>query len=340
MKQDDPWRLLQSLQDELMAHDIDIDETMCAWTEDEMRAYLESGGEARPPWRPADPELWKRWFPYWQPRDQPARLRLICCHPRGSSANYWYAKDPRGTRLSPFLIEASFWLEMLAIETPGRMERHNEECIRDMNTLTDAVAEILRPMLMDGSAIPYALVGHSMGSWVAYALHLRLLELGVHAPVAFFANCFPSPHLPHEKWPWVHGSHPPQLSADDTLPQEEVMYSVAIGVPEEAFRPEQLRRWWPANASDHYIYDTYEFPGDRACPPPLPCPLYTTWATEDRLGTEELVSAWEALAGKAKGGYERCDLVGAHHMFLKDDEHRVEWMKWALEKLRPLAGIG
>ena len=32
-------------------------------------------------------------------------------------------------------------------------------------------------------------------------------------------------------------------------------------------------------------------------------------------------------------------LDGAHHMFIKDDDFRVQWMTWALHKLRALAGV-
>ena len=32
-------------------------------------------------------------------------------------------------------------------------------------------------------------------------------------------------------------------------------------------------------------------------------------------------------------------LDGAHHLFMKDDGFRVHWMKWALRKLRALAGV-
>ena len=64
-----------------MADDVEVLESMCAWSHAEARVFFESGG-ALPP---ADPDVWERWFPHWVRPVDPPRLRLVCCHPAGSS---------------------------------------------------------------------------------------------------------------------------------------------------------------------------------------------------------------------------------------------------------------
>ena len=363
------WAKLNDLQVDLMADDVEIDESMCAWSLQEMIAYLSSGGADRPkesvpapasdpvePYIPADPELWKLWFPRWTPHERP-KLRLIALHPKGSSADFWHAFDPKGSKRRPFFDEAGSWLELLAPELPGRMSRRLEPPMTDIHVLTDAIANILEPsrpirgfksfivpshrahtdallpplfvVLMDG--VPYALVGHSMGSWIAFDLCKQLAKLGVPPPIAFFGNCFPSASLGFDERPWEHGDsagHPP-LSADDTLPPELIEQLLKWGTPKAAFAPNQLRRWWPVYVADHHIYDNFEWEGDK-----LPCPLYVTWATEDGGPTSQMVASWEAVSGS--GGFEKLDLQGAGHLFMKVDEHRLEWQLWVLDKLRAL----
>ena len=58
------------------------------------------------------------------------------------------------------------------------------------------------------------------------------------------------------------------------------------------------------------------------------------------------MAGWEALS-PAPGvappedpclvPFELLQLDGAHHLFMKDDGFRVQWMTWALKKLRVLA---
>lgn len=331
------WRKLQDLQAELMADDIEIAPSMCEWTEAEARAFFESGGQHRPPWRPSLEAM--AWLPYWQQRLHSPALRLVCMHPMGSSANFWYPTSGThnpisSARLNPFLDNHE-WLEVLAPELPGRLTRRDEPHMTDMRTLTDALVELLRPMVLDGT--PYALAGHSMGSWIAYDLLRNLSERGLPPPAGLFANCFPAPHLPKQ----THGvglSAPPSLSADDTLDQDTIKGCLAWGAPAVAFRPDQLRRWWPTHQADGSILASYEFDGDRTSPPPLPCPVWVTRASEDRGPPPQAVASWAALAdGGCADGFELYELSGAHHLFLKEDRARVEWMTWALAKLRPLA---
>lgn len=347
MKASVAWRKLQALQAELMADDIPIDESMCEWSIEEMTKYFESGGEIRPEapsapapseeveappgWRPEDPELWRLWFPRWEEPEGRTKLRLVCIHPKGSSADFWYAFDPRGSRRRPLLDISSSILEMVVPELPGRGKRWAEQPITEMRKLTQALAVLLQPMLMDGT--PYALAGHSMGSWIAFDLWLQLKILGVPSPVAFFGNCFPSPSLPVNARPWQHGDEAhPQLGPDGTLPAAIIEGVRKLGTPEAALSPGHLRSWWPTFVSDHYIYDMYEWSGDT-----MPCKLFVTWAEEDSAVTSEMVAMWEVVASSA--GFEKYDLQTAHHLFMKDDDHRVEWQEWVLQKLRTLTGL-
>ena len=136
-----------------------------------------------------------------------------------------------------------------------------------------------------------------------------------------------------------------QLPAPTSCPR--LPHQPAARASQVAFRTDQLQRWWPTYREDGKILASFEFPHNRSHPPPLPCPLWVTRASADRGPSPEDVASWEALSptdGPAGGDgclrpFELLLLDGAHHLFLKDDGFRVQWMGWALQKLSALVGV-
>ncbi|MDH6131235.1 pyochelin biosynthetic protein PchC [Kitasatospora sp. MAA4] len=88
-----------------------------------------------------------------------AAVRLVCFPHAGSGAGAF-----RGW---PELLPP--WIELLAVQYPGREDRFTEPLVTDLTTLAEAVlpeVEALGP--------PVALFGHSMGAAVAHEVALRL----------------------------------------------------------------------------------------------------------------------------------------------------------------------
>lgn len=89
-----------------------------------------------------------------------AALRLVCFPHAGASAGAyrsWAGLLPPG-------------IEVVAVQYPGRMDRHREPLLRDMADMVAGVGDELKVL----AERPFALFGHSMGAAVAYETALRL----------------------------------------------------------------------------------------------------------------------------------------------------------------------
>jgi len=81
-------------------------------------------------------------------------------------------------------------LELCLVQLPGRENRLREEPYHDFEAFAADAAEALRPA-MDR---PYALFGHCMGALLAYALTVRLDEIGAPLPSRLFVSSSLVPH--------------------------------------------------------------------------------------------------------------------------------------------------
>ena len=180
---------VEELRDEYMADDVELEEEMTTWSEAELRVYFERM------LRPPSAEEWKRWVPDWKAPSAPPAVRLVCFHNSGSSASMFTALRDK---INP--LTSAEGVEMMAIELPGRMKRIKESFFTRLRPLSEALCTLLAPVLCQ--PIPYVLVGHSVGTWVAYETWQRLREAGVPPPAYLAVSCFSPPHLPTEEWPW------------------------------------------------------------------------------------------------------------------------------------------
>lgn len=125
-----------------------------------------------------DGELWIRRF---HPSPD-SSIRLVCFPHAGGSASFFY---PLSRALFPKV-------EVLAVQYPGRQDRHGEPCVDSIPEL----AERLLELIVDGTAPPFAFFGHSMGALLAFEL-AGLLErkVGIE-PAALFVSACRAPSLP------------------------------------------------------------------------------------------------------------------------------------------------
>jgi medium-chain acyl-[acyl-carrier-protein] hydrolase len=313
---------LRELQEEAMADDVDLEESMLAWTEAEARVFLESGGTLRPP----SPEAWRAWLPYWREPKRTPQLRVVCFHPMGSSAIYWHAVDKHAATpqsSNPLLSEG---VELLALELPGRERRRQEAPYESVHTLTDDIVTLLAPMLTQG--IPYLLLGHSMGTWIAFNTCLKLLQQGVPPPKALCISNFPSPRSFFPR----AGSLPPPLPEDGVLPESHIEEQLKWGAPREAFRAEALRVWYPAYLADAKVIESVPIPPDDS--PRLPVPIWATYGASDPSVSSEHVQQWRALS-RTDDDFEMVELAKGEHLFHKVESFRQD----AFNALLDMAGV-
>lgn len=50
--------------------------------------------------------------------------------------------------------------------------------------------------------VPFVVVGHSLGTWIAFEVASLMRERGLPLPKAAFLSAFPAPDCPEDKRPW------------------------------------------------------------------------------------------------------------------------------------------
>lgn len=109
-----------------------------------------------------------------------AAARLACFSYAGGAASFYF---PTSQALSPTV-------EVLAIQYPGRHDRHAEPALTDISALADGITDALSAW----TDRPLAFFGHSMGWLVAYEVAQRLIGARCHVvrPDRFERSCAPS----------------------------------------------------------------------------------------------------------------------------------------------------
>jgi surfactin synthase thioesterase subunit len=128
-----------------------------------------------------------KWLRYYGPRVT-GKLRLFCFHYAGGNAAMfrdWPAKLPAE-------------IELVAIQLPGRDDRHGEPPYEHMEPLVTDLVGVLEPLLDR----PFACWGFSMGARVALAFAHALRERSLPAPVELFvaSSAAPRMRLPVRGW--------------------------------------------------------------------------------------------------------------------------------------------
>ncbi|HET6501548.1 MAG TPA: alpha/beta fold hydrolase [Amycolatopsis sp.] len=202
------------------------------------------------------------WIRRFQPADD-AGVRLICLPHAGGSATYYL---PVAKALSPTV-------DVLALQYPGRQDRHNERCVDSMDELADLVAA----ELADWTDRPFAVFGHSLGATLGFEVTRRLEAAGT-PPVMLFASGRRAPSRPRDER--IH------LRADDGLVAE--LRTLSGTDARILDNDEIVRMFLPALRADYKAVETYRYrPG-----PPLTCPIFTLVGDDDPKVTLDEARSW------------------------------------------------
>lgn len=194
-----------------------------------------------------------------------ARARLFCLPFAGGGASTYYGWSqvfPRD-------------VEIRAIQLPGRESRMREPRILSARILAKEIVDVLGPY-MDR---PFALLGYSMGSLLAFEVARELRRQGQPLPVCLFVAAMCAPHVPKV--------HPPlsQLPREEFIEQIRYYYQPA----DEVWNyPEFLEMLLPILRDDIAIVDAYDYENE----PPLACPIDVCVGTDDRGTPLATAEAW------------------------------------------------
>jgi medium-chain acyl-[acyl-carrier-protein] hydrolase len=194
-----------------------------------------------------------------------ARLRLFC-FPYAGGSTHIFRRWPES--LPDFV-------EVCAVQPPGRGGRLGEEPFKRLDELVDAAASALGPFI----DMPFAFFGHSMGAMIGFELARRLRCLGAQAPEYLFVAACRAPRLAGERV-ITYG-----------LPESEFIEELRRlgGTPAEVLANEDLLRLMlPLLRADFAVSQTYSYTEG----PPLDCSLAAFGGLCDKEVNRESLALW------------------------------------------------
>lgn len=243
-------------------------------------------------WRPEsmiDPA--SSWIVRPKPKEH-AGLRLFCMPYIGGSAMIY--------RTWP--LDLPDYVEVCAIELPGRGRRIRETPFSRLRSLVEALADSILPYLDR----PYALFGHSFGALVCFELARELRNRPAPIPV----------HL------CVSGAKAPQLLTDGSsvhmLPDPDLIDQVRRlgGTPEAVLENEEfVSALLPAIRADFEMLETYSYSDE----PPLRCPILGLGGAEDQLVDRASLQAW---AEHTTTGF-KVEMFPGDHFFIHQAQPQI-----------------
>ena len=114
-------------------------------------------------------------------------MRMFCFPYAGGSA----------ATFIPWVKQLPSWLELVAVQPPGRSSRMFEEPYQEMQLLIDDLILAFKQLIDK----PFMFFGHSLGSRVAFELSKRLQSEGLPLPQHFIASGSRAPFIPCREKP-------------------------------------------------------------------------------------------------------------------------------------------
>lgn len=214
------------------------------------------------------------WFQHYHPMPD-ASVRLVCFPHAGGTAPFFL---PMAKRLADSV-------DVLAVQYPGRQDRHREPCLGSIVELAEAVVGELGPWLDR----PVALFGHSMGASVAFEVARRVRVL------ALFVSGRPAPS--RHRFDHTHAADDDAL-IDDMLSLD--------GTSAQLLADEEILRMVLGSVrADYVAAETYRYvPGA-----PVDCPIVAMIGDDDPKVTVDEARAW---GEHTRGPFELVEFAGGH----------------------------
>lgn len=193
-------------------------------------------------------------------------LRLFCFPFAGSSASVF----------RPWINALPGEVEVLAIQLPGRENRLREPCLREMESIVQALDEEIGGLLEP----PFVFFGHSLGSLIAYQLLQRLERSGRSTAELLVASAGPAPHTCSAP------DKPRRLTQDQILADLQRISGAHSEVLDD---PEVRALLLPMLQADFEIYANYRY--QEALP--LRCPILALRGAADTYITHGSQAEWK-----------------------------------------------
>lgn len=227
------------------------------------------------------------WVRRLHPAEQ-AGVRLVCFPYAGGSAGYFHGMSARLSAQASAGSDPA--VELLAVQYPGRQDRHGEPLVDDVQVLADRATEAL----LSWTDRPLALFGHSMGASLAFEVGRRLERAGV-VPAALVVSARRAPTaLRNESF---------HLADEAALVRElRTLGSTGLDLLDD---PEIRELVLPVIRNDYRAAETYRYlPGTD-----VSCPVLALTGDQDPKATPAELARWEQ---HTTGPFELKVLAGGH----------------------------
>ncbi|GIF09460.1 thioesterase II family protein [Actinoplanes siamensis] len=222
-----------------------------------------------------------RWFRRFHPGPHTG-VTLVCLPHAGGSASFFH----------PVSAALAGSVDVVAVQYPGRQDRHGEPQVSSVAALAEAVAGQVAAL----GPQPVALFGHSMGALVGYETAI-LLERAGHPLTHLFASGRRAPSRGRTEA--VH------RLTDDGLIAHVRQLDADTGVADALEDPDVRAMALPALRADYRAVETYPVtPGT-----PLRCPITVFTGRDDPVVSAAEAAAWD---GHTLGGFACLTYPGGH----------------------------
>lgn len=229
------------------------------------------------------------WFlaPRRAPACEPAKARLFCLPYAGGG----------GSTFTSWARDLPDWLDLVAIQPPGRENRFSEPPLTEMTVLVAELKRAIAPFV----GFPFVLFGYSIGGLVAHELALALSRSGAVPSGLVVAACRP----PHRLGARLEVD---QLDDRGLLDAVQARYG---GVPDELREHDELLRIHARTLrADLQLLVGYE----PTPAPPLDCPVTVIYGDGDETAPALICQEW---AGYTRGPFQLHRMSGGH-FFLRE----------------------
>ncbi|MFU2208078.1 thioesterase II family protein [Solidesulfovibrio sp. C21] len=223
-------------------------------------------------------------------------LRLFCFPYGGSGASIY----------RHWQEDVSDGIEVCPVQLPGRENRINDPLATDMEGLLDSLLACVE----DGSDIPFAFFGHSMGGIIAFELARHLGERHLVEPVHLFISGTPIPRMFEEHARTGRCYH--RLPDDQFL---KLVLGTSKGIPDQVLLSEEMMRLiLPILRADLALMESLPLASGRA---PLPIPMTVFGGAHDELVAPTAVAAWENYT---TASFTKIMFPGGHYFLHTDHD--------------------
>lgn len=220
------------------------------------------------------------------------RIKLLCIpHAGGSSITFW-----------SWLKYIADNIDIIPIELAGRGMRSNETLCTDMEAAVQDVISFIERNIGD---VPYAIFGHSMGSWIAFETALKIMTCNIKKPVHLY---FSGNIAPHCEIIEENISH---------LPDDKFIKAILdLGnTPKEIFENYESRDLFlPILRADYKIIETYI---NRRRNLRFDCPVSILYGKRDKLPVKD-IKQWSIYASE----FEYVEMEGGH-MYINENRKEL-----------------